>query len=298
MTDQRLPWHLIRDAANHVHINRDQVDSIVFPVRDDGVHEIHVFKQGTTSPVIKGFGTSEEGAIEDLDRAVRKAVLLEHGEVFYRALTYDQQRVLKVLATSLLQFDSEVFLGSKGSSASDIAMSIGAREYSDRVSSYVDCLKSDMTSGQITSSDDLRQQINEIDVVYTRDAMEVLLHSNNDSAYEDTTGEDRPSWETLASYALQADVTEALRRAGVDINAIEERECLRCGSVVTWEEDVEECTKCEMDFLTEECSGSYSTDGEPCCRECCVDEAMTAILPKDVTYICSRCGGNFYTGKK
>lgn len=297
MTDTRLPYHLIRAAANHFHVNMDQVDTIFFPVKENGVYEVHVFKQGTTDPVIKGFGINEAEAIVDLERNVREAVLLEHGATFYQALTYDQRKVLKVLATSLLKFEHEVFLGTKGSSVSDMAASLGAREYSDRVARYVDDLKLDMTNNQITSSDALQEQIHEIEVVYTRDAMEVLLHSNNDEAYADVTGDDIPEWETLASYALQADVTEALQRDGVDVSAIEERECLRCGNVVTWTPDAEECPKCALDFATEELAGGYDHDGVECCSDCVGEEEMEAKMPKDTVYSCGRCRGAYYTGR-
>lgn len=297
MTDTRLPWHLIRAAANHFHIDRDLVDSVFFPVKENGVYEVHVFKQGTTAPVIKGFGINEAEAVADLERNVREAVLLEHGEAFYRALTYDQQRVLKTLATSLLKFENEVFLGTKGSSVSDMATSLGAREYSDRVASHVDALKLDMTNGQITSRNGLQEQIGQLEVVYTRDALEVLLYSKNDQAYEDVTGEKIPGWEALASCAIQADVSEALQRAGVDLNAIEERECVRCGNVVTWEKDVEECPKCALSFSTEECAGGYDHEGVECCSDCAGEEEMESKMPKDTAYCCGRCRGDYYTGK-
>src|SRR5687768_5759716 len=96
----------------------------------------------------------------------------------------------------------------------DLAHRILRADYWRDVRSLADSVATDVRNGDVADRDSLREAISTaVDgsarVIYTGQAIECLLYSDNDSAYWDSFGPDesadQPSWSKWAYFAFEAD---------------------------------------------------------------------------------------------
>lgn len=219
------------------------------------------------------------------------------------ALPYEERERKEREARLLLEVNHTVVLGSKGQTVDDIADWIKRREYFDNVRSLAKEITDDVKSGAITSDEGVWERIHEIEVVYNAEALDTLRYSQNDQAYWDQMGGEPPSWSALAAYALQEDVREHL---DFDPGNIHEVDCLRCGTVVSTEDESDEtdCPKCGLSLDTEE-RGGFEITAESAgqiahvCADCLKDEVReldtTHALPAKAVFVCGECGETFIT---
>lgn len=259
--------------------------------------------------------TVEEG-VETLLKTLTDSVYKQTFLTLLEALPSDEGRALERMATLFLQARHTVLLGSVHDDAEKIANRVKATEYNAWVQREVESIEDMIHNGDLRNEDAVREALNEIGVTYTSEAFDVLAESENAEAYWDQTGEEAPSWETLATCALQADVEQQL---GFHPSDVCERDCLRCGRIVVTDGDeADNCPKCGLAFDLEECAGYQrvwrdQNDGdastsEHICDTCLevpntseeVDVARTrqSPLPADTEFECIVCGSDCYTGRK
>jgi hypothetical protein len=153
--------------------------------------------------------------------------------------------------------------------------------------------------GDIKDSEGVDEALQQIEVIYTADALNTIRISDNDQEYWEQMGGEAPDWSTVAAFAKQADVREAL---DFDPENIEKHECARCGDVVTIEEDAAECPKCGLSFdVTVSEGAEICVEGasEDTCNSCLEehpevkDSAITRLA--DYEFTCYYCNGDFIT---
>src|SRR5512147_1548862 len=145
------------------------------------------------------------------------------------------------------------------------------REYYEDVNNLASSIKEAYERGEIADRDSLIDHIHEtVDgcarVIYTASAQEALLVSCNDSAGIDNLGADGFDWSSgipwsqLAYFAVEADVMDALRDDGLDVNADFEV----CDKHHKPYEDT--CELCELSKITlpdgEEIEGELQLDAD------------------------------------
>lgn len=102
-------------------------------------------------------------------------------------------------------------------------------DYWSDVRGVADDLKARLAAGEFADRDEFTQALDEtVDgherVIYTCQAQECLLYSDNDGAYLDEFGADGAvedgclMWSRLAFAAFRADVVEHLDALGIDVN--------------------------------------------------------------------------------
>lgn len=249
------------------------------------------------------YSTSKEDAIAKLERKVQDHALRRSFRSMLDALPYEERERKEREARLLLEVNHTVVLGSKGQTVDDIADGIKRREYFDNVRSLAKEITDDVKSGAITSDEGVWERIHEIEVVYNAEALDTLRYSQNDQAYWDQMGGEPPSWSALAACALQEDVREHL---DFDPGNIHEVDCLRCGTVVSTEDESDEtdCPKCGLSLDTEE-RGGFEITAESAgqiahvCADCLKDEVReldtTHALPAKAVFVCGECGETFIT---
>jgi hypothetical protein len=131
----------------------------------------------------------------------------------------------------------------------DAARRVLRADYWDDVRSIVDELKGEIKDGSITDRDQATEWLDErIDsahrVVYTYAAMEAVIFSDNDGAYEDHFGSEgmvedgQVQWSRLAFYAMQADVMDQVGDIE-ELLAEAATECDMCGATFKEDEETE-----------------------------------------------------------
>ena len=116
------------------------------------------------------------------------------------------------------------------------ALAILRQDYLNDVETVVQNLKDEIAAGNITDREEADDWLREtVDghsrVIYTGQAIECLLFSDNDMAYFEETGDGKPdNWSVVAFYAFERDVLEAAGDLG---DLIEEYapgvRCAGCG---------------------------------------------------------------------
>jgi hypothetical protein len=140
---------------------------------------------------------------------------------------------------------------------------IKAAEYQETVRDVAKGIIDAVRAGEVTDWDDLETRLHEDidghhDVIYTYAAMQVILHSSNDSAYFEDFGDEGAvedgaiQWSRLAYAALMADVREELQRSDEidmdedDLGYFECEDCEKRFQRSAWEsEETDLCTGCE-----------------------------------------------------
>lgn len=247
------------------------------------------------------YSTSKEDAIAKLERKVQDHALRRSFRSMLDALPYEERERKEREARLLLEVNHTVVLGSKGQTVDDIADGIKQREYFDNVRGLAKEIADDVKSGAITTDEGVWERIHEIEVIYTSEALDTLRYSDNDQAYWDQMGGEPPSWCALASCALQEDVREHL---DFDPSNVHEVDCVRCGTVVSTEDESEEteCPKCGLDLDVEEREG-FDTEAdekkEQVCADCLKNEVRerdtTKAIEKKTVFDCDECGKTFIT---
>jgi len=147
----------------------------------------------------------------------------------------------------------------------DAARGVLRADYWQDVANVISWLRHEISNGSITDTDAATQHIDEtVDghqrVIYTGQAIECLLFSLNEDAYQDETGDspdmsDGSHWSQLAYYAFRADIMAEIGDldAFVDDNRPKPfAECDDCGDDIETEadahivtdEDVTVCADC------------------------------------------------------
>lgn len=195
-------------------------------------------------------GPDREAALKNLIEALTRHVVKRGWASMMDVLPNDIRRQCFQFAQFLLETQHTVVLGSKGSTVEEIANNIQSRKYHDRVQNHVKEIVGMVRDGDLSNEEDLTRHIDEIEVIYTSDAQNVLRHSDNDEAYYEMMGGEAPGWSALAACALQTDVREALPFKPHHIHDVD---CPRCGEVVSTEDprDEDTCPKCGIDLDTE-----------------------------------------------
>ena len=248
-------------------------------------------------------GNTREDVLKYLSEKLRNKVIQSAFESLKSALPYELTREFDTLAKLWLGVSHRVFLGSKDETPEGMAYNLLSREHFDTVKGHVDSIRSAIRDGEITCADDLVRQIDEIEVIYTHNAMNLLRVSDNNEEWKEIHGENEPfpGWEAAATLALQADVRESLGRHGIDPNTITQKDCARCGDVAVFDEDEENCPKCNLDFNVAEADG-FVSDEHFICADCYegYEEAFpnhAKIMDPRREFACDECRGDFITPK-
>jgi hypothetical protein len=115
--------------------------------------------------------------------------------------------------------------------ARQLALSILRADYYSDVRSSAESIKEAIADGEITNEDEFHTRIHEecdgaARVIYTAQAQEAILLSDNADAYVDSFGSegivsgDSINWSALAYSAFEADIREQLSADGVDGDSI------------------------------------------------------------------------------
>ena len=254
-------------------------------------------------------GADRDDAIQRLHALCRKQHLRGSISRMLEALPSEETRRIEEYATIILEANHLVVLASRSSSIEEVADGIKRRKYYDRVRSHVEDIQDAVKTGEIKTEDDLSERLNEIEVIYTAEAQDIIRFSSNDEAYWDDFGGEAPSWSTVAACALRADVIKDL---GFDQNDVHTVDCVRCGEVTSTDdkEDEEDCPKCGLDLNTEiregyfdpSPSGALPDEESTICQDCS-DEQDGATnrrppvrIPPEREFDCHVCDGHFFTG--
>jgi DNA-directed RNA polymerase subunit RPC12/RpoP len=249
------------------------------------------------------YSDTKPSAITALTRVAQDHAMRRGFRTLLQALPFEAREAKEREARLLLEVNHTVVLASKGTSVEEIADDIKRREYSERIRAEVKEIEDAVKDGDITDQDGVYTRIHEIEVIYISKALDVLRYSKNDEAYWEQMGGETPGWESLATCALQEDVTQAL---SFDPENIHEVDCPRCGTVVSTEDESDEtdCPKCALDLSTEERNGfeirAESADQNAhVCLDCLKDEVReldtTHPLPAKAVFECGECGETFIT---
>ncbi|ANS03755.1 hypothetical protein [uncultured Mediterranean phage uvDeep-CGR2-KM24-C26] len=94
------------------------------------------------------------------------------------------------------------------------------QDYEQRIVGHLRAIEEEISAGNITSEEArdefLHESIDGSDILYTREAIQVLLCCRNEDAYVDQFGDDAPirdgriAWPLLAYCALMEDVRDRL----------------------------------------------------------------------------------------
>lgn len=248
-------------------------------------------------------GETEAGAIENVARKVIDDEIRASLRVLKAKLPTEERRAMDRYAVLLLESDHLVVLGSERDTVESLAEDIQRRRYQEEIADHVDTIQVDIKNGSIRSEKEFDETFYEFGVRNEDEALNALRHSKNSGAWKEH-GDSAPDFETMAAYAVQADVMDALRRAGIEPSEIEEVQCARCGDVVITSEDTEDCPKCGLNLDAEERDGKILVedgDGKTVCEDCVkpedlVDDDAVNIKP-DTDFDCERCGDACVTPK-
>ena len=159
-------------------------------------------------------GPCAEDALDQLAQHIENAYYREIFAKVRKAIPWEMGRTLDRLAETWLKVNHTVLLGS--GDPEDVAMGVLRQEYYESVKSEAEEILEEVRDGSL-DEEEARDRVREGEVIYTREAHKVILISRNDGEYFDQMGEDAPPWETVASYAKQADVMEMVERELEDI---------------------------------------------------------------------------------
>lgn len=133
----------------------------------------------------------------------------------------------------------------------DAARRILRADYWQDVRNVADNLRDEIKAGNITSRDEADTYLDEsVDghqrVIYTAQAIEGLLYTDNESAYVDETGspppsqafEDNSAWSQLMYYAFRADILDTLSDID-DLLTEAATGCYLCGNAFTPDDEYE-----------------------------------------------------------
>lgn len=245
-------------------------------------------------------GGNESEAIENLTRKVIDDEIRTSMRLLKARLPVDERRAMDRYAVLLLEADHTVILGSERDTVESIADDVQRRRYHEEIDDHVDTIKTDIKGGSIRTEREFDETFYEFGVSSEHDAFIALLYSKNSDAWKEHGGE--PDFETMAAYAVQADVMDALRKEGIEPSEIKEVECARCGDVVVTSEDTEDCPKCGLNLDAVERDGVTVTQAgsepEEVCDDCVIPEDAITILPRDHAFECVRCGDACVTPKE
>jgi hypothetical protein len=124
------------------------------------------------------------------------------------------------------------FTSSEMREAKELAMRILLADYYRDVRDTVASIMQAIKDKEVSDRDELLDRIHEecdgdARVIYTSQAIETMLISDNDSAYADDFGEEGMvkdgsiNWSALAFCAFERDVIEHLESEGVDVNDLD-----------------------------------------------------------------------------
>lgn len=253
-------------------------------------------------------GHTRDEVVGTLTRKLRQMITQRAIRDFQSAVPHEVARQLNDFAALLLGVNHRVYLGSLSSTPESMAFELMGRNHWVTVQGHVKSIREEIFDGHIKDEDDFNAAIDQIEVIYAREAMCILCASSNDEAWKDCYGDNEsfPGWETAATFALQADVREELFRYGIVSIEITQKACARCGDVTVRDEDEENCPKCELGFDVEECEGFVDPTGAIHVCETCYENAEGAdtfalykgIEASQEVFDCEECEGTFIAPKK
>ncbi len=159
-------------------------------------------------------GTSAKDAIDKLTDLIENAYYREIFAKVHKTIPWELSRTIDRLAETWLKVNHTVLLGS--GDPEDVAMGVLRQEYYESVKSEAEEILEEVRDGRL-DEEGARNRVREGEVIYMSEAHKVILISRNDGEYFDPMGEDAPPWETVASYAKQADVMEMVEGKLEDI---------------------------------------------------------------------------------
>lgn len=159
-------------------------------------------------------GPCAEDALDQLTQHIENAYYREIFAKVHKTIPWGMSRTIDRLAEMWLKVNHTVLLGS--GDPEDVAMGVLRREYYESVKSEAEEILEEVRDGSL-DEEGARDRVREGEVTYTSEAHKVILISRNDGEYFDQMGEDAPPWETVASWAKQADVMEMVEGKLEDI---------------------------------------------------------------------------------
>lgn len=126
-------------------------------------------------------------------------------------------------------------------------------DYWADVRNVADDIRSAIESRDLDTEDAVAERLDEIvdghsRVIYTGQAIEGLLYTDNESAYYDAMGQwpdDESPWFALMYYAFRADILDTLGDIADLIGAAAPDECEDCGEPLPDDHDSDKCADCE-----------------------------------------------------